>query len=381
MVRLPKALTLACLMLGSVHLWAEGVCIDPEEAFPETIGDFRLFADNLEQKPNEGLIPYELNTPHFADYANLHRFLWVPPNDKVSYQEDGSLLYPVGSALVLTVGYLEDMRNPQQGERLIETRLLVKSKTGWRAAQYVWNEEATDASLSPVGGERLVEWIHSDGSKRSLHYHVPNINQCKMCHELADVFVPLGPLDSRNLNRSIVREGEAVNQLEDWKDRGILEGLPEQVDDLEAFPKWNDPSTGSLDERARAYLHVNCSSCHQPGGLAYTSGLDLTFDQRIPIRFGVFKSPVAAGRGVGAARFGIYPGEPEASILYHRLGSTDPGVRMPVVGRSLVHEEGLALIREWIEEMRYPELMKQHEHKRTALLGLWRTDGSEAASR
>ncbi|MCB9782446.1 MAG: hypothetical protein H6751_05745 [Candidatus Omnitrophica bacterium] len=381
MVRLPKALTLACLMLGSVHLWAEGVCIDPEEAFPETIGDFRLFADNLEQKPNEGLIPYELNTPHFADYANLHRFLWVPPNDKVSYQEDGSLLYPVGSALVLTVGYLEDMRNPQQGERLIETRLLVKSKTGWRAAQYVWNEEATDASLSPVGGERLVEWIHSDGSKRSLHHHVPNINQCKMCHELADVFVPLGPLDSRNLNRSIVREGEAVNQLEDWKDSGILEGLPEQADGLKAFPVWNDSSTGSLDERARAYLHVNCSSCHQPGGLAYTSGLDLTFDQRIPIRFGVFKSPVAAGRGVGAARFGIYPGEPEASILYHRLGSTDPGVRMPVVGRSLVHEEGLALIREWIEEMRYPELMKQHEHKRTALLGLWRTDGSEAASR
>ncbi|MCA9436897.1 MAG: hypothetical protein KC978_14020, partial [Candidatus Omnitrophica bacterium] len=211
--------------------------------------------------------------------------------------------------------------------------------------------------------------------------HVPNINQCKMCHELADVFVPLGPLDSRNLNRSIVREGEAVNQLEDWKDRGILEGLPEQVDDLEAFPKWNDPSTGSLDERARAYLHVNCSSCHQPGGLAYTSGLDLTFDQRIPIRFGVFKSPVAAGRGVGAARFGIYPGEPEASILYHRLGSTDPGVRMPVVGRSLVHEEGLALIREWIEAMQYPELVKQHEHKRTALLGLWRADGSEAASR
>ncbi|MCA9427599.1 MAG: hypothetical protein KC994_21140, partial [Candidatus Omnitrophica bacterium] len=71
----------------------------------------------------------------------------------------------------------------------------------------------------------------------------------------------------------------------------------------------------------------------------------------------------------------------EASILYHRLGSTDPGVRMPVVGRSLVHEEGLALIREWIEEMQYPELVKQHEHRRTALLGLWRTDGAEASSR
>jgi hypothetical protein len=33
------------------------------------------------------------------------------------------------------------------------------------------------------------------------------------------------------------------------------------------------------------------------------------------------------------------------------MASTDPGVRMPVVGRSSVHEEGLALIGEWIESM------------------------------
>jgi hypothetical protein len=37
-----------------------------------------------------------------------------------------------------------------------------------------------------------------------------------------------------------------------------------------------------------------------------------------------------------------------------RLESVDPGVMMPELGRSLVHEEGVALVRRWIEEMPDP---------------------------
>ena len=42
------------------------------------------------------------------------------------------------------------------------------------------------------------------------------------------------------------------------------------------------------------------------------------------------------------------PGKPDRSILTFRMGSTDPGVMMPELGRSIVHDEGLALIRQWI---------------------------------
>jgi hypothetical protein len=70
-----------------------------------------------------------------------------------------------------------------------------------------------------------------------------------------------------------------------------------------------------------------------------------------PIRWGVCKAPIAAGQGTGGAQYGIVPGNPDASILSYRLGSVDPGAMMPELGRSLVHSEGLALIRSWITEM------------------------------
>ncbi|MEZ6079927.1 MAG: hypothetical protein R3C56_30910 [Pirellulaceae bacterium] len=60
---------------------------------------------------------------------------------------------------------------------------------------------------------------------------------------------------------------------------------------------------------ARAYLDMNCSSCHRPGGIGFTSGLDLRYEQDEPVRFGVYKAPVAAGRSAGNARFVIKPGD------------------------------------------------------------------------
>ena len=148
------------------------------------------------------------------------------------------------------------------------------------------------------------------------------------------------------------------NQLLHWARIGYLNGIPENIDEIPRIPVWNDPTTGTVEERARAYLDMNCSSCHQPNGLAHTSGLDLTYDQQIPVRYGVFKAPVAAGRGAGDARFAIQPGRPDSSMLLQRLVSTDPGVRMPIVSRSLVHEEGVALIEEWISQMEFSEMTR-----------------------
>jgi hypothetical protein len=101
---------------------------------------------------------------------------------------------------------------------------------------------------------------------------------------------------------------------------------------------------------------MNCSSCHRPNGIAYSSGLDLTRQQQFPVRYGVFKAPATAGRGVGEWRFAIEPGHPDQSFLVHRMRSTDPGVRMPMVGRSLVHEEGVALIAAWIAGMQFADM-------------------------
>ena len=67
---------------------------------------------------------------------------------------------------------------------------------------------------------------------------------------------------------------------------------------------------------------------------------------------GVGKRPVAAGRGSGGLEVSIAPGHPEQSILVHRMESTEPGVMMPELGRSLRHEEGLKLIRDYVASLR-----------------------------
>jgi hypothetical protein len=49
--------------------------------------------------------------------------------------------------------------------------------------------------------------------------------------------------------------------------------------------------------------------------------------------------------------YDIVPGQPDQSILVYRMASSDPGEMMPELGRSIAHDEGVALMREWIAAM------------------------------
>jgi hypothetical protein len=135
--------------------------------------------------------------------------------------------------------------------------------------------------------------------------------------------------------------------LRQWRNLGLLDRVP---DNAPRVPNAYD-ATAPRADRARAYLDVNCAHCHNPEGPAHTSGLDLRWSQSDPALWGVLKRPVAAGRGSAGFEFSIEPGHPERSILVHRMNSTDPGVMMPELGRTLVDERGVALMREWIAGM------------------------------
>ena len=91
--------------------------------------------------------------------------------------------------------------------------------------------------------------------------------------------------------------------------------------------------------------------CHRADGPAKNSGLYLLASENDPSRLGVGKAPVAAGKGSGGLLYGIVPGKPDESILQYRIESVHPGVMMPELGRSITHEEGVALVRQWIKEM------------------------------
>lgn len=332
------------------------VNIDVNAEPAPVLSAYNLFRDARRQIPNDGVIPYDLNTPHFADYANLHRFVWMPEGISCEYGPHGEIEYPTGAALIITMGYAADLRDSESAEHIVETRLWMKRDDGWIGAQYSWNKETTEATLALAGEHTPVSWIDAHGEQQHHTFRVPNRNQCAQCHAIDDQLIPLGPLHARYLNKTYEYEHDVQNQLERWVEVGYLTGLPEEDEREPGIAVWNDPSTGDVASRARAYLDMNCSSCHRPGGIGFTSGLDLRYDQQVPVKFGVYKSPVAAGRGSGNLRFVIEPGHPDRSILLYRLKSTDPGVRMPVVGRSIAHEEGVALIEEWIAGMKYPEM-------------------------
>jgi hypothetical protein len=258
-----------------------------DEAYPTKLSEWRLFTTRLE--PNAGVAVYDVATPLFSDYSTKYRTVWMPAGEQAGYRADGVFEFPVGTVLSKTFSF------PQKDgtERLIETRLLVRQRPGWIALVYVWNREQTEAVLETAPEPVPVRWVDEAGVERATTYEIPNVNQCTVCHERGE---PLGPT-GRNV------------RLEEWTSAGYLRGVP-------AVPVkpvvWNDAATGSLDQRAGAYLEVNCFSCHREG--RKSKPLD-----------------VANGR----------------AEMVRRMESLDLEKGMPNLGRTVVHAEGVALIRKW----------------------------------
>ncbi|WP_421826268.1 SO2930 family diheme c-type cytochrome [Larkinella sp.] len=320
---------------------------------PEKLSDYGFFTgDPAHQRPAAGVVPYALNTPLFSDYAEKLRFVQLPPGQSVTYNDTAVLHFPVGTTLIKTFYYPQDFRHPDKGRQLLETRLLIHQPNGWKALVYVWNPEQTDAWLEVAGDTKTVQYVDAQGTARQHAYGIPNLNQCKGCHNRQEVLTPIGP-SVRQLNGDLAYAGaeKKENQLRHWQRSGMLTGLP-ALADCPKTPVWDQPETGSLNDRARAWLDINCAHCHNPQGPAMTSGLNLSVGETNPTALGIMKTPVAAGHGSGGHAFDIVPGKPEASILIYRLYSTDPGDRMPELGRKTVHTESLELLRAWIKAMK-----------------------------
>ncbi len=325
-----------------------------ERAVPQPkLSDYAFFTGNLaDLSPAANVFPYEVNAPLFSDYAEKARFIYLPEGSKMAYRDSTAFDFPVGAVIIKNFYYPHDFSKPEKGRRILETRLLLKEEKGWKALEYIWNDEQTDALLEVAGGTFPVSWLDENGKKQSIQYVAPNLNQCKGCHSYDGQFVPIG-ITARQLNRV----ENAANQLIRWQKAEKI-SLPENFNP-DSAPRLSDyriannqsPITG-IQLAARAYLDANCGHCHNAHGPASTSGMFLDIFENNPERLGVNKTPVAAGRGSGNRRFGIVPGKPSESILVFRMESDDTGIRMPELGRQLPHEEGLSLIKNWIKEMK-----------------------------
>ncbi len=368
----PCAAIALAMLVAACGPAERAVVFHAADAIPERLSDWGVvYTERGRLELSTGVVPYELNTPLFSDYALKLRTVWLPPGSRATYRDRDEFDFPVGTIITKTFHYekaadktggfpkvLAVDRSAELDRHgglsldeylLIETRLLVRYDDGWKALPYVWNA-AQDAAFLEVAGDLMSLELVRGAEFKPIAYVVPDVNQCAGCHTPDHGSKELRPLGPRawQLNREFDYADGTANQIDQWQALGILDGvmagLPQGVD-------WHAPGDATLAERARAYLDANCAHCHNPDGSADTSALHLDADAPLDRRFGLCKPPVAVGLGSGDRPYDIYPGRPDDSILLFRMQHTDPAIAMPELGRGAVHVEAVVLVRDWIAGM------------------------------
>jgi len=324
---------------------ASPVIYNPDDLPYPNLSDYNFFEGDLKNlEPVSGVIPYDLNSALFSDYAHKKRFVWMPNGSKASYDTDYKPLnFPVGAFLIKNFYY--DNVLPTGNTRIIETRIMYFTDSGWEFAEYVWNDEQTEATFTTNGSFVNLDWNEA-GTIKNVNYRVPARAECFTCHNKFGTPVPIGP-KPQNLNKNYVYQDGTSNQLQKWVDLGYLNAdYPGNIDTMVA---WDDTSE-SLTMRARSYLDINCAHCHS----------EESYCEYRPMRFAYNENELASNMGICVepdTNIGdeypliMNPANAEASVVVFRMTSVEEQYRMPLLGRTLQHTEGVALITEWINSL------------------------------
>jgi hypothetical protein len=130
----------------------------------------------------------------------------------------------------------------------------------------------------------------------------------------------------------------------------LLGGSPDH------YRKLPDPYDASqpLEDRARSYLHANCSICHIEAG-GGNAQMQLEYSTELA-KMGIIDAPPLHHRfDIADARL-IAPGDPARSVLLHRISRRGEGTgQMPQLATHLVDERAVKLFEEWIRTVQAPE--------------------------
>jgi len=313
---------------------------------PEQLSDIpALLAAGLGQDQTAaGIFPYKPSSELWSDGALKSRFIALPGESQLGYQNDTGWDFPEGAVIVKNFSLPQDFRNPEGSAKRIETRLLIRTANDWEGYSYRWNEEETDATLLTARTPRAFNLIDTDGVAFAYEWTYPSRSDCFRCHNDAANTV-LG-LNTAQMNHDFAypTSGVSDNQLRAFEHIGLFSApLPEAIDDLPRSPDAFDESA-TVADRAQSYLHANCAICHRPNGPTPVD-MDLRWDVPLEERFIVDAVPFGNTLGIeNAVRFA--PGEPDRSLIPARMASHP--FRMPPLATTLIHHEAVALIRQWI---------------------------------
>lgn len=345
------------------YITASPVVVDLTQVPYPKLSDYKFFEGDIKnQMPAVDVLPYEPASSLFSDYAHKKRFLWMPKGMKATFDGNGQVLnLPVGAAIIKTFYY--DNVQPNNTTRIVETRIMIRKSSGWIFAEYIWNEEQTEAFLDVTenGANLELSWRDENNIIKNVNYRMPSQVQCIICHKVKEVVngtettthIPIG-IKPQNLNTTYNYGTETKNQLTKLIEYGYLENNFTFPTTQETTVDYNDTSK-PLEMRVRSYVDINCAHCHTD---------DRHCDYR-PMRFSFDES----GNSLGQTNLGvcvntedmqdfepslskiISPGQPERSMLFFRINTTNETYRMPLHGRTIIHDEGVALIVQWINSL------------------------------
>lgn len=344
--------------------------------FPRKLSETGLFASTKDHVPAPGLIPYSVNAPLWSDGAEKDRFLALPGDSKIEFDDvvyphganypDVGWRFPDGTVLVKTFSMETEAGRPDSRQRL-ETRLLQYRKMPgnddeygaqyWYGYTYVWNADQTDADLLPAEGldrKLFIKDAAAPGGRREQTWRFPSRAECTLCHTMASKYV-LG-VTTLQMNKNHDYDGTVANQLAVLEQLGVFQDkLPKPPSELPRLADYHDASE-SLHLRARSYLHANCAHCHRQWG-----GGNAEFELHASIPLTDTKA-VNTRPGQGAFKLSdpriLVPGEPGRSLVLERMKLDGLG-RMPHIASKVVDRQATELIRDWIASLSEAALLEQ----------------------
>ena len=309
---------------------------------PATLADTGAFADLNTLTPAPGIVPYDINVPFWSDGAIKERWFAIrDATSKIRPQSDGRWEFPPGSVFIKHFDLELEKGNPGTRRR-IETRFLVKYEGGIYGLTYRWNGAQNNATLVGLDGANENFTVNDGGSLRQQTWRYPSRNECLTCHN--PIGGPVLGLTSPQMNREFDYGSFSDNQLNALAQAGYFTSKPAGGRALAAASN----TKASLDSRARSYLAANCAQCHQPGGFARS-----LWDARMTTptaRAGIINGGLNETFGDAAQRV-VAPKSPEHSMLLQRMLTLDPSRRMPPLASTVVDDEGVALMTQWINSL------------------------------
>lgn len=344
------ALYISCSEKDDAYIPVSPVTVDLTQVPYPKLSDYKFFEGDIKnQIPSLNVIPYEPASSLFTDYASKKRFIWMPAGVKATYVADGKILdFPVGTVLIKTFYYTTIQ--PENKTQIIETRLMIRKEDKWHFYEYLWNDEQTEANLVTGddfvnGSSKTITFTKPSGEVITTDYRIPSDAECFACHKINEIGTPIG-VKPQNLNHGHLYGTTNKNILAKLVEQGYLESYPENIATTVDYHDTTQP----LDLRLRSYLDANCAHCHQDQARCYYR----------PIRLGFGLTNIDSNIGIclpadepisSSLQKIISPGNYNKSIMHFRLSSNDESERMPLLGRTIVHDEGVALLRQYIASL------------------------------